>query len=161
MSGLIDMRFGGQIHSMTNLRAYSTGTHKETLNGLAQTGDARENGVVGQGVTETGEQNTTNVEAQVYYPNIASQISEEFIYDADFVKLRQLTFGYTLPAKLLANSPIQAVSISLVGRNLFFISKNAPNIDPESNYNNGNAQGLEYGTIPTSRTYGFNLNIKF
>ena len=92
---------------------------------------------------------------------MASRISEEFIYDASFIKMRQITLSYALPRQWLANTPIQGLTLSLEGRNLFFISRDVQNIDPESNYNNSNAQGLEYGTLATPRSYGVNLNVKF
>jgi len=165
-SALIDMRFGGVIHSMTNLGAYSAGTHMNTLEG-------RENGLTVNGVIETGtDPNGDPIyesftythpaeDVQDYYRHISSQISEEFIYDASFMKLRQVTIGYNLPSSILDRTPFQGVNVSLVGRNLAFLYRNVPNVDPESNYNNGNAQGLEYGTLPTPRSLGFNVNLKF
>ncbi|MEM6763784.1 MAG: SusC/RagA family TonB-linked outer membrane protein [Bacteroidota bacterium] len=160
LGALIDIRQGGELHSMTNLRAYATGRHENTLEGreafYAGTG-----GVVGDGVTESGEANTVARDPEIYFSNMASRISEEFIYDASFIKMRQITLSYALPRQWLANTPIQGLTLSLVGRNLFFISRDVQNIDPESNYNNSNAQGLEYGTLATPRSYGVNLNVKF
>ena len=165
-SALIDMRFGGVVHSMTNLRAYATGTHMETLEG-------RENGLTVTGVRQTGttadgdpiyeDFSFTHAaeDVQDYYGTVSSQISEEFIYDASFMKLRQVTIGYNIPSSVLERTPFQGISVSLVGRNLAFLYRNVPNIDPESNYNNSNAQGLEYGTLPTPRSLGFNVNVKF
>jgi hypothetical protein len=75
--------------------------------------------------------------------------------------LRQLTFGYSVPRSLLAKTPFQALSLSFVARNLLLLYSKVPNIDPESNYSNGNGQGLENFGIPTTRSYGFNLSVRF
>jgi hypothetical protein len=62
---------------------------------------------------------------------------------------------------MMAKSPFKGASVSVVGRNLLMIMKNTPNIDPESTYNSGNAQGLEYYGAPSVRSFGINLNLKF
>ncbi|MFQ5568940.1 MAG: SusC/RagA family TonB-linked outer membrane protein, partial [Rhodothermales bacterium] len=119
----------------------------------------------GNGVTmevfEAGTPNTTNVFPQDYYGRIVSQIAEAFIYDASYVKLRQVQVSYRLPSRWLRRSPIKLATISLVGRNLWIIHKNTPNIDPESNLNVGNAQGTELAGVPQTRSIGFNLNLRF
>jgi hypothetical protein len=79
------------------------------------------------------------------------------VYDASFIKLRQLVLGYTLPKSLIAKTPFKAASISLVARNLLLLYSEIPNIDPESTYNNSNAQGLEMYGVPSTRSYGINL----
>jgi hypothetical protein len=61
----------------------------------------------------------------------------------------------------MLHNKLHGLSVSLVGRNLFYIKKSTPNIDPESNYSNANAQGLEYAGLPTSKSFGLNLNVKF
>ena len=81
--------------------------------------------------------------------------------DADFIKLRQIILGYSLPKKWLGKTPVQSVSLSLVARNLFLLYNTARNIDPESSYNNSNAQGLENFGLPTARSYGLNLFVRF
>lgn len=152
---LIDFKFGAKLFSGTNYNLYSTGLHEKTLEG-------REGGIVGKGVTEDGSVNTTVVDAETYWKYVASNdITEEFIYDASFVKLRELSVGYKLPKSLFRSIPVQSIGISLVGRNLWTIYKKTPNIDPESAYNNGNGQGLELNGYPATRNIGFNLNVKF
>ncbi len=193
-SALLDLRFGAELHSMTNWSTYSTGRHINTLEkgvphpqanhpsqadvdaragwfrseqereaaGVAQEDWAPTGGVYVSGVNEDGEDFARFVDPQVYYGNVASRISEEFIYSADFIKMRQMTLSYTLPRRWIQSSPFQNVTVSLVGRNLFFLYKNVPNIDPEASYNTGNGgQGLEYATIPTARSFGFNVNLRF
>jgi hypothetical protein len=85
------------------------------------------------------------------------------VQDASYIKFRQLTLGYTRPAKLFHNE-IQGANIILVARNLFTIMKRTDNIDPESNYSatgNGLTQGLELGGVPPVRSFGVNLNVRF
>ncbi len=152
LSFLIDYKFGGVIYSGTNARAYSYGLHKETLEG-------REGGVEVSGVNDDGDAISSTVSAQNYYSELF-KVSALHVYDADFIKFRSLSLTYNFPASVLKNK-VQGLSISLVGRNLFYIMKKTDNIDPESNYNNSNAQGLEYASLPTVKTYGVNINVKF
>ena len=157
LSFLLDFKFGAKLFSGTNYSLYSTGLHKSTLEG-------REDGVIGKGITEDGAVNTKSVDAQTYWQWIANQsITEEFVYNASFIKLRELSVGYQFPKNFLRNSLpfIQSMNVSLVGRNLWTIMKHTPNIDPESAYNNSNGQGLELNGYPATRNIGFNLNIKF
>lgn len=153
LSFLIDGKFGGFIYSGTNALAYRYGLHKNTLVG-------RETGVIGAGVNEAGSPNTVVVPAQTYYSNLYS-FAEPFVYSSDFIKLRQIIFDYSLPSKIFNKTPFKAVTISLVGRNLWTIMKHTPIVDPESGYNNGNAQGQEFAGLPFTRTIGVNLNMRF
>ncbi|WP_461152074.1 SusC/RagA family TonB-linked outer membrane protein [Spirosoma pulveris] len=153
LSFLIDGKFGGKIYSGTNALAYRYGLHAETLPG-------RETGIVGKGVNEKGEPNAVNVPAQQYYQYLYN-FAEPFVYSSDFLKLRQVIIDYTIPARLLTKLPIKGASISIVGRNLAILMKKVPNIDPESTYNNTNAQGLEFAGAPPTRSMGVNLNLKF
>lgn len=161
---LIDYKFGGVMFSGTNQGTYGSGMHKETLVG-------RENGLTVTGVDESGSPvsfnlpytdpgNTGAVTVQDYYGRY-NDMSGLFVYDSDYVKLRQLVFGYNFPSSLLDRTPFTSASLSFVGRNLWLIHSKVDNIDPESTYDNTNGQGLEYFGVPQSRTYGFNLNVKF
>jgi len=155
LSFLVDGKFGGKIFSGTNALGYRRGNLKETLPG-------RDGGLIGEGVNENGEANTVRVEAQPYYDRIANNIATPFVYSSDFIKLRQVIIDYAIPSKYLGSkSPFKAISVSLTGRNLWIIHKKTPNIDPESNYNNSNAQGLEFYSAPPTRSMGVNLNLKF
>ena len=154
---LIDGKFGGQILSGTNALGYSTGLHKTTLEG-------RENGLEVSGIDgDTALPFTTTVapeDLQTYYGRV-SRIAEEFVEDSDYIKFRELSIGYTLPEAMLEKTFINSVSVSLIARNLFYISRSIDNVDPESTYNVGNSQGLEYFGVPSTRNYGFSLNVKF
>lgn len=161
---LIDAKFGGQIFSGTNTVAYGTGLHKETLNG-------RENGLSVTGTngdtfneeTGAGSPFTTTVapeNLETYYGRV-NDIAEYFVEDADFIKFRQISLGYTLPSKILDKTFLNSVTVSLIGQNLFYIKRSIDNVDPESAYNAGNSQGLEYFGVPSTRNYGISCNIKF
>jgi len=160
---LVDAKIGGEIFSMTNTWGRFAGVLEETIEG-------RETGIVGAGVMNTGtednpvwEQNNVVVTAKSFnraaYNN---NVAEGSVFDASYVKLRQLSLGYKLPSKLLKNTGLDEISLSVVGRNLAFIHKKAPHIDPESAFSSGNGdQGLEFGQLPSARSIGFNVGIKF
>jgi hypothetical protein len=152
---LVDGKFGGYLYSGTNALAFRYGLSKETLPG-------RETGVVGAGVTtDLHTPNAVNVPAETYYSNLYN-FGEPFVYSSNFIKLRSLTLDYSVPVKAFGSKqPFKSITVSLVGRNLWVISKKVPNIDPESTYNAGNAQGLEFAGMPITRTMGINLNLKF
>jgi len=83
------------------------------------------------------------------------------MYDASFVKLRELQIGYNIPDKVFGKLPFRGVAVSLVGRNLFLWDK-VPHIDPENmSYSGGTAlPGIENMSIPSTRSYGINLSFK-
>ncbi len=155
LSFLIDYNYGNKILSATENYAYRRGLHKATLVG-------REGGIT-TGVVEGGAANTIAATPQAYYTALANNVTKVSVVDGDFIKFRQFSLGYTIPASVLTNVPlIRTVNVSLVGRNLFYIMKTATNIDPESTFGaNLQYAGIEGASLPPSRTYGFNLNIKF
>lgn len=151
---LIDGKFGGSMFSGTNDMAYFLGTHKGTLPG-------REEGVVGKGVKSDGSPNDKSVPAMEYYMYLANNISEAFVYDASFVKLREVSLGYSFPETISGKLGLSQLTLSIVGRNLATFYDKIPMVDPESGYSSGNAQGLEQWGLPATRSWGFNLNVKF
>jgi TonB-linked SusC/RagA family outer membrane protein len=164
LSFLLDMRSGGHVVSGTNYFAYANGLHKETV-------AARASGITVSGVDTNGEARTWNIPANAaspaqylvdnYYQRYA-MITDNIVYDASFVKLREFSFGYALPTSLLNRTPFEAASVSMVGRNLLLLWSKVPNIDPESGYTtSGNSQGLEFFAMPTTRSFGFNINLTF
>jgi TonB-linked SusC/RagA family outer membrane protein len=154
LSVLVDGKFGGLVYSGTNDFATYRGVSKETLNG-------RE-GFVADGIDEaSGLKNTTNVTAQSYYQTVGLNITEDFIYKSDFIKLRQIILGYQLPNRLFKGTPFKSIALSFFGRNLAILKKYTPNVDPESTYTAGPAQGLEWFGAPPVRSFGVNLNVKF
>ena len=87
-------------------------------------------------------------------------VAEPFVYDASYVKLREIKLSYRLPSKWLKRTPVKLATISLVGRNLWVIHKNVPNVDPESFYTSQNPQGIEWLGVPQTRSLGFNFNLR-
>ena len=100
-------------------------------------------------------------EAANYWGNLGERAEENFVYDASFVKLRQVTLGFNLPKKIYDKTPIRNLTLSFVARNLAILYKNVDNIDPESSYTSSNSQGLDYFGMPATRTYGLNLRATF
>ena len=141
----IDYQFGGWIGSGTEFGGIASGLSKYTLPGRG----------VGIGKVKAEDVNT-------YYEFISDNIGIISTFRSDYIKLRQMSVGYSFPASMLSSiKVIKGLTLSLVGRNLWIIMKKTPNIDPESNYSNGNDQGLEYAGYPSVRSIGFNLNAKF
>ena len=86
--------------------------------------------------------------------------SMQSVFDADYIKLRELTIGYTLPSGILG--PIKSATVSLYGRNLATFGLDQPGFDPEAFVNgSGNIQGIDGGIFPSSRTFGINLKLGF
>jgi hypothetical protein len=84
-----------------------------------------------------------------------------YIFDATYVKMRELSLTYTVPESILGDFFIRSLQVSLVGRNLWIISKNTRHFDPEYMLTSGNLQGIEWGAYPSVRTLGMNLKISF
>ena len=158
LSALVDMKKGGDIYSMTTTWGRYAGVLSETVTG-------REDGIVGTGTMLAADGVT-------YVPNDVVVTAEEYnkaafnntlassgIFDATFVKLREIRFGYTIHK--IGNFPIKDIGISLVGRNLAILYSAVPHIDPETSFSNSNVQGLEFGQLPSARSFGFNINFKF
>ena len=161
---LIDFKSGGDIYSGTNVRMTQAGFTKESLIGREGEAPLAIDGVMDSnddGVYEPISRTLTPGEANNYWSQMGERASDHFIYDASFVKLRQITLAYTLPKPWLAKTPFQTVMVSFVGRNLAILYKNVDNIDPESSYTSSNSQGLDYFGMPATRTYGFNLRLTF
>ena len=120
-------------------------------------------GMLYDAVNEDGTPNTTYIDAFDYYSgwNYDLLPTAYHIYDASYVKLRELAFGYTLPSKLLAKTPMASLKVSVVGRNLWLIFKNMPYYDPELSLGAGNIQGIADGAYPSTKTYGFNITVGF
>lgn len=180
LSAGFDVKVGADIFSMSMRSAYVTGKAKETLEGRAEWYASEEariaanmsheawqeaglaRGYVVDGVIANGDgtyrQNTIAVNPETYWSTVGD-CATPFIYDNSYVKCREITFGYTFPQSLLGKH-VSMLSISFVARNPFIVWKNIPNIDPDSGYNTS-GMGLEYGSLPSHRSYGFNVNIKF
>lgn len=171
---LLDVKYGGNIFSMTNLLAYANGRQRGTLAGRQEWARSEQErisagkrpeewtptgGLLIQGVqAATGNAVSAYVNPQAYWTRVSDNIPEAFIYPATFVKLREAHLDYRLPR---FHHRFREAMVSLTGRNLLTLYKAVPNIDPESGYNNITAQGLEYGSLPMRRSYGVKFSVQF
>lgn len=158
-SVLVDGRKGADIFSITNMFGKYSGMLQETVDG-----GVRELGVVAEGVVNVGtaenpeyEPNTTRLPAINFFQGLYGRDAAH-VYDGSFIKLREVTLGYTLPNSVLENSPFKNITLSLVGRNLAILYKNIPHLDPESTLSSNNIQGIEGAQLPSIRSWGFNLS---
>jgi outer membrane receptor protein involved in Fe transport len=156
IGGLLDIRRGGNIVSVTNFFGDYAGVTKESLKGREV--DWNNPGVVVDGIDiNTGQPNTDNITAEQYFQNIFP-VMEPYVYKDDWVKLRELRIGVDLPARWANMFSARAVNVSLIGRNLKTWT-NVPNIDPEFSYTVGNFQGIEFAALPNARTWGLSFRI--
>jgi TonB-linked SusC/RagA family outer membrane protein len=171
--GLLDMHVGGQILSISNFFQDNTGVIKRTLKGRQQDWDKP--GIVVDGIDRRtckqgshtaadgsyvcvgGTANTTNRTAEDYFQSIFP-VHEPYIYNASWVKLREVRLGVDLPQRWANRLYAQNVNIALIGRNLW-TSTNVPNIDPEFSYSTGNFQGIEFAALPNPRSIGLSLRL--
>lgn len=158
---LIDARFGGEIYSGVDAALDGGGVSERSL-------EFRETGVVLDAVVNTGTpdnpiwtENTQSITAQEYF-GARGNIASNYVYDQTNIRLRELAITYRLPGSMLGNTFLRSASVSLVGRNLFFISKKIDNFDPESSYSTTSfAQGVLYYNLPSLRSLGINVNLSF
>ena len=168
---LVDVRKGGDVFSLDLYYGLSSGIYPETA-GLNDLGNPSRNpvtanaatsgGVIMPGVTEDGKANTIRVENINGTYGYDFNPQANFIYDASFVKLRELNISYALPQSVVSRlAPFKGIEFSIIGRNLWLIHKNLPYSDPEENLTAGNAQGYQSGAYPTTRTIGANIKLRF
>lgn len=183
LSALLDIRKGGQLFSTTNMWGMYSGILEETAatndNGknvrdaVEDGGGALFEGVYGY-LNEDGSvqytdaegndvsspvNNTTHIDAESWGGWHYSGPAEQNIFDADYIKLRELRISYTLPSKF--TGPIQSLTVSAFGRNLAIWGADIKHIDPENTTGSGNIQGIEGGALPSLRYFGFGLNFNF
>ncbi|MBL7971147.1 MAG: SusC/RagA family TonB-linked outer membrane protein [Prolixibacteraceae bacterium] len=151
---LVDARIGGKVYSGTDAGLDNSGVSKKTLG-------YREEGIVIDGVKEDGTKNATAISAQEYWGSYAG-VAENYVFDQTNIRLRELSFIYEVPKSILGKSFIKGASVGVTGRNIFFIYKALDNFDPEGSFSASNfAQGVLFYNMPTSRSLGFNVNVKF
>ena len=181
LSAGFDVKVGADLFSMSMRSAYETGRASGTLAGREEWYRSEENrlaanmtleewraagkceGYIVPGVIDNGDgtyrTNDIPVNPESFWKSATRNCPSLFIYDNSYVKCREITFGYTFPEQMLGKM-IKGLNVSFVARNPFIIWKNIPNIDPDSGYNTSGL-GLEYGSLPSRRSYGFNVNVKF
>lgn len=166
-SSLIDIRQGGTFIAFTEAISAGSGIQDYTAIG-------REDGTLlfgrdvfkGEtGVTETGEINTATTNAESFWNNVGGRnnpVGEAFVRDASNIRMREMILGYDLPKNIVSKTFFTSARVSLVGRNLFFISNKAKYIDPEIMMGTSNTyEGESAFPLPTTRTYGVSLNFGF
>lgn len=163
-TGVLALTLPGRDAEHGGLSYYYPGNNKANGTRAGASGPNGEtvydDGMIFNGVTADGRKNTAIIPASQYY-KASRNIEEEYVYDASYIKLREVKLGYNLPQQWIRKIGFQGASVAVVGRNLWIIHKKVPNIDPEVAFTTGNAQGLEDLTLPTVRNIGFNLNLKF
>jgi TonB-linked SusC/RagA family outer membrane protein len=169
-SFLVDTQKGGDIFSLDRYYGLATGLYEETA-GTNELGNPIRNtladggGVILEGVQANGSPNTVRTPGPEYFGNIAGyrrQPNKAFVYDASYIKLREVSISYRLPSRFIDAMHIQDMKISLVGSNLWIIDKKLPDADPESGLGSGNlSSGYSVGSLPTTRNIGCNITFKF
>lgn len=165
---LIDIQKGGKYRSLTNIWGNYSGILEQTA-----ANNIREDGIVLEGVTgtvtydENGNYTVTNtspntnvIPAQQYGQGFFTGNDAQNVFDADYVKLREITLGYAIPAKYTKG--FGSININAFARNLFVWGLDNENFDPEvATSGSGNIQGSEGGSLPSTRSYGMNVQFKF
>lgn len=156
LSALFDMRFGGNIVSVSE--------GMMTLNGVAKRTEKRAPMIL-PGVKEDGTPNDVECTAESYYVRIGVNrqdgFAEEFVYDASYIKLKEISLGYSLPQSVLKKSPFTQLRFSLVGRNLAYLFKNAPGNADGGFDTSMFSQAIDFVSVPYTRTFGFSVNVDF
>ncbi len=164
----VDVRQGGDVYSQDMAFGLATGLYAETA-GLNDLGNpvrysvANGGGIILPGVQADGTPNTVRTQMSNYTNAYGYYGGPEamHVYDGSFVKLRNVTLSYKLPQKFFANSIVDGLTFSLIGRNLWIIHKNVPYADPEATLGAGNARGFQNGAHPTFREIGASLKVEF
>ena len=168
LSFLIDVKKGGDMFSLDLYYGLATGLYPETAGNNELGNPLRDpvsagGGLLLPGVRADGTPNTIRASAVNFgLQGYARNPAAAFVYDASFVKLRELNLNYDLPGKVLGGKKyVKGITLGVYGRNLWIIHKNLPYADPEDGLSSGNVQGYQVGSYPTVRTIGANLNVKF
>ncbi len=166
LNAVIDWRQGGKMFSGTVAALRSSGLVKETLaNRGTPIVDKGVNEVVGSDGSITYKDNTTAVPSmQQYWGHVSSTSNTEgSVFDATYMKLREVSLSYKLPSSLLSKVYIKGMTIGVEARNLWNIIDNVPHIDPELNFFGPSAigGGVEFNSVPMARSYGFNVKLNF
>ncbi|UII27988.1 SusC/RagA family TonB-linked outer membrane protein [Fulvivirga maritima] len=175
-SFLIDIQHGGDIVNYDMGFGRATGLYEETA-GLNELGNpvrdpvSEGGGVLLDGVTADGAVNTVRADASTYetpFGYYGGSVETggyapdaSLVYDASYIKLREVTLNYRLPSSVISKTFLQDVTVGVYGRNLWIIDKNLPYGDPEFSASSGNSQGIQNGALPATKEYGFNVRVQF
>lgn len=168
MGFLIDIQKGGDVFSLDTYYGYATGLYDFTAGNNHLGNPVRDEvadggGVILPGVQADGTPNTVVADATTYANpwGYVRTPQAAHVYDASFVKLRELSFTYNFSEKLAKRLFMQNLSLSVIGRNLWIIHKNTPYADPESGLSAGNIQGYQSGVYPAVKEIGASLKFEF
>lgn len=150
----VDFKSGHKILSNSNLNFLRHGLSKKSL-------DGREGGVLLNGLQADGSSNATRVEAEDFYNSYRSTaLAAPFVYKGDFVRWRSLSVGYDL-SRFVNKTFIKGLTVSAIVNNVLMFKKYIDNLDPEAQVSaSDNLQGIETHTLPTTRSFGMNINVK-
>ena len=182
---MVDFQVGGKFFSTTRMFTAYSGLSKETVGNnalgnplrdpltdqsgtpidgtsiLASEAGSNSGGIRVDGVSESGELLSVFVEPQTYYGNMFG-LHERWLYDASYIKLREVSLGYEIPKKVLGNLPVQNLKLALFGRNLWLIDSKVDGIDPsEVLPGSNNIVFEERGGLPGVRSIGARLIVGF
>ncbi len=181
---LIDVQKGGDIFSLDTYYGFATGLYEETsyTNDLgnpvrdpikwvdpadhSKGYDPKSGGFINEGVNVAADgtitENTSRIAANNYGSfGYARLPNKAFVYDATYVKLRQVSLSFSIPSSVLKKTFISGVTLTAVASNLWIIFKNMPYADPESGLGAGNLQGYSTGSLPSTRDFSLNLKLTF
>ena len=167
LSFLIDAKIGGDVWSRTNADGWATGVLKNTI-GLNPKGNpvrdplADGGGYLFDGVFEDGTPNNVYQYLDDFRWN-GFAAGERWLYDASYVKLREVSLSYSLPYSIVSKLKLRGVDVSAFGRNLAILYSNTENFDPEISNRNATqeSQGSEFGSNPSARNIGFRIKLTF
>ncbi|MCG2590110.1 SusC/RagA family TonB-linked outer membrane protein [Rhodohalobacter sulfatireducens] len=161
-SFLLDYRQGGVLFSQTVGSLRRAGVAEETLENRGGT-------FIIDGLVENADgsysQNTTPVQdVESFWNNYASaNVHEGNTFSSTYVKLREVKVEYELPRRWIENTPLSSLTVGVEGRNLFLLYSEVPHIDPETGLfgSASNGQGIEWNVLPSTRSYGANIQLRF
>ena len=171
LSFTIDWQIGGSIHSITNMFNAYSGLGDFTVGNNDRGNPVRDDPAEGGGISfggvfEDGTPNDIYLPADEYWKSLFA-LHERWIYDASYVKLREVRLGYNIPAALLQRTGfIKRASIAFVSNNTWLIHSNVPGIDPsevsgDTRNARNNGSWVDSGQLPSTRTVGFDIRLGF
>jgi len=180
-SVLLDMQMGGNFFSLDTYYGYATGIYDfsagdndlgNPVRDLANDGGGYKinNVAYWDGSTVDGDGNPSGFVVGDYYADMhyygnalgyARNAREYHVWDASFIKLREVALNYSVPSSYLGSTGIKGLDVALTGRNLAILWKNNPYSDPEAGLSAGNVQGYQSGAYPAVREVGVNVKLKF
>ncbi|MDR2123103.1 MAG: SusC/RagA family TonB-linked outer membrane protein [Flavobacteriaceae bacterium] len=168
LSFLIDIKHGGDVYSLDQAYGQETGLYPSTV-GTSHLGKPIRNtiddggGIIFDGVKQNGTPNDIVIDVSASGTGFArnKRPHKAYVYNAGYIKLREVALSYAIPEKLFKESFVKSVTLSVIGSNLWIIQKYIPDADPEAGLGSGNLQGFQSGVMPTARTFSFNVKVKF